>query len=135
MGSFNGAFGLLNGMLHWASTVFVIFCVYGAVWTEGPLSVAIAYWGTFTLVGYQLVVIQYAENNRASKMFLRKVRKAWSCCRGMQSRRRRKWIGREILSMREMRILAGSAFYYDKLLVLTVFEVVLVQSVKLLIMY
>ena len=135
VGGFNDVFGALNRMLHGAAITFVIFCVYGSLRTEGALSVAIAYWGTFTLVCYQLTVTKYAESNGASNAFLVRVRTAWSVCSGRQRSRHRKRIGREIGSMREVRIQAGSTFYYDMTLVLTVFEVVLVQSVNLLIMY
>ena len=44
-------------------------------------------------------------------------------------------IALEIRSIRELCIVGGSAFYFDKTLVLTIVEVVLVQSVNLLIMY
>ena len=40
----------------------------------------------------------------------------------------------EIRCMNDLRIKAGSNFYYDKALVLTIVEIVLVQSVNLLLM-
>ena len=57
IGGFNDVFGPLNVMMHRAAIAFAIFSVYGALRTEGALSVATAYWGTFTLVVYQMVVI------------------------------------------------------------------------------
>ena len=131
--NFNRLFAAFNAMLHGIVIIFVIFCVYGALRMEGILAVALAYLGFWALVTYIVVATSYAEIHRRSVKLLRSIRRAMN---GRTGRRTEGGgIALEIRSIRELCIVGGSAYYFDKTLVLTIVEVVLVQSVNLLIMY
>ena len=99
---------------------------------EGILAVALAYLGFWALVTYLLVATSYAEIHRRSVNLLRSIRRATSGRTGRRTEGER--IALEIRSIRELCIAGGSAFYFDKTLVLTVVEIILSESVNLLIM-
>ena len=100
---------------------------------EGILAVALAYLGFWALVTYLLVATSYAEIHRRSVNLLRSIRRAMT---GRTGRRTEGGgIALEIRSIRELCIVGGSAFYFHKTLILTIVEIILVQSINLLIMY
>ena len=81
----------------------------------------------------------YAEIHRESRTLLRSARRAWSCSSGSYSTAvgilSRRLVEKTIRSMTELRIRAGTVFYYDRTLVLTIVEIILVQYVNLLVAY
>lgn len=90
-------------------------------------------WGLLALYFYLRVVNSYAQINDGSEEFIRLVRKAWAT--GYLASSYGKGVDRELRCMRGLRIQASEAFYYDKGMVLTVVETVLLESVNLLIAY
>ena len=81
-----------------------------------------------------LRVNSYGEINKASTAVLRMVRKAAFAKPDEHTPFFIKIIDRESKSMKDLRVMAGSNFHYDMPLLLTVLEMVLVQSVNLLVM-
>ena len=107
--------------------------VYGALRIEGVLELASGLWGTTSFVGYGMLVRSYAENKAASRAWLKNIKRTFATeptdCRILFS----KIMDREIKSMEHLRIMAGSTFYYDKPLLLTIMDILVAQSVNLLI--
>ena len=108
--------------------------VYGAVRMEGFLAFACAISGSVGIVAYGMAVHSFTESNGKSGALLKYVSRTVS----MEPTARRvlfsKIVDREIKSTRDPRIMAGSTFYFDKPLLLTIADILLVQSVNLLIM-
>ena len=114
---------------------FTVMCVYGFVRTAGLMAALPAYLGVWCLVTYYQFMNNYAEVHSGSKGVLLSLR-ACSYGRGGGGRsgdRRALSIGRELRSLKELRIKVGAAaFHYDKQLVVTVMDLILKQSVSLL---
>ena len=108
---------------------------YGSMRTEGVVALFQAYLAWWGLLTYLQVMNAYAEINRHSRSLLRSFR---ACsvsviAAGMAGRGNVAIVNREVRSFRELRIKAGSVFYFDKQLVPTVIGIVLSQPVNLLV--
>ena len=146
---FNGLFANFYAPLHAILVTFMISCVYGTVQSDGMILVIVqAYLGFWMLLAYSFVINGYAEVNCSSKNFLwwfqgqrvagRNSAISFAGRRQIENRDHEKIFKRELrsLNLKELCIRGGSSmFYFDKQLVLTVLEIVLTQSVNLLIMY
>ena len=127
MDEYNRVLASFNGILHAVLISFFVFCVYGAVRTDGVMAIGTAYfavWGFFT---YLQLLKSYTDINTGSQGLLTSIQAQVS---GDYSR-----IGvRELRSMRELRVRGGSStFYFDKEVVLTTLDIVFNQAVNLLI--
>ena len=131
---FNDVTAALNAILHAACVSLMIMCVSGAVRMGGILAVGAAYLAFADLVGYGTLAESYAEINEASEALLEDVRRTVSIQMEANRGAFNRAFNREIRCMRKLRVTAGSTFYYDRPLLLTIVAIVLSQSVNLLIM-
>ena len=114
-------------MLHAALISFFVFCVYGAVRTDGVMAVGQSYLAVWGFLSYLQLLKRYADINTGSRDLLRSLQVDGS---GDYSR----IAVRELRSMKELRVKGGSsAFYFDNEAVLTTIHIVLNQAVNLLI--
>ena len=135
---YNGLLCHFSAAVHTTEIVLAVMCVCGAVRTEGVLAFGQGYLGFWSLMTYLQIINSYAEINRRSKLLLRSLR---TCCRGcsgpvgIQDTAQGLRFRRELKSLKELRIRAGSyVFFFDKQLVLNVIGIVLVQSINVLIL-
>ena len=131
---FNDVTATLNGIVHANIIAIVVMYVYGALRTEGFVAVLSAYFGSVTFIAYCMLTRSYGEINEVSKTLIRAAKVEASVLRLAGERASSKFVQLEMKSMRELRIMAGSTFYYDKALVLTVIAIIISQSVNLLIL-
>ena len=106
---------------------------YAAVRATGIVAFLSAYLGVLAFVAYFLLASGYGQINRRSKALLKAVRITASAHQMARSGQG-KAVNREIRYMNDLRIKVGTAFYYDNALVLTIVEIILVQSVNMLLM-
>ena len=108
--------------------------VYGTVRMEGILALASGLWASGSFVGYGMLVHSYAENYEASRALLKHIKRTVSAETTAGRAGFSKIVDREIKSMKHLCIMAGSTFYYDKTLLLTMMDILVGQSVNLLLM-
>ena len=130
---FNILYAPMNAALHVFIIACVIVSVYGCVRIEGWFAFALGYIATFCLLLYLFICRSYADINWRSKTVLQSLRVMVS---GIQKGRLScKAVDREQRSMTELRVRPGTAFYYDRALVLTVLQVIVTQSVSMLMIH
>ena len=132
---FNKVFAPLNAHLHTIAILVVICSVYASFRLERLFAAIAAYWMFVALYSYLSAANSFAEINRQSALLLQVMRSSDAKHNRSSLKIDRKIDERRLKSLRELRISAGSVFYYDKALVLTIVEIILVQSVNLLVMY
>ena len=98
------------------------------------MAFALAYLGLASFVIFCVFVGYTGEINQVSKSLQERMRQMASAEPIGDWKLFRKIVEREIRSMRELRIMAGSTFFYDKPMLLTAADIVLGQSVNLLVM-
>ena len=135
---FNEAFMLTYGSIHIAQVPLVMLLFYAAVRFSGFVSLGFA-WMAVVIVLYALaVMVALANSNQTSKELIfvlkRGARPSSSSYRSITDRTEYAAAWREAETLRELRISVGPVFYFDKPLVLTVIEAMLVQSANLLLM-
>ena len=130
---FNEVTAGFNGILHANIVTLIVMFAYAAVRAKGIVAFLSAYLGVVGFVAYVLLASGYGQINRRSKALLKAVRVTASADR-MARRGQGKAVNREIRCMNDLRIKAGTTFYYDNALVLTIVEIILVQSVNMLLM-
>lgn len=133
---FNDLFALYHGMYHGFMIAFIVMCVFWCVRTSGFMAALLAYLGLWSFLTQFQFMNSYAEVNRGSQDVLLKLRACWHSRGGRRGSRRTLLIGMKLSSLKELRIKGGtSAFYFDKQLVVTTMDVILTQSVGLLMSY
>ena len=131
---FNDVTASVNGVLHANVIALVIMQVYGAVRMEGILALLLAYMGAVQFTTYGMLARSYGEVNAMSKALLEAVRRTTTADPVNVWGRVDAIIQRQIRSMPKLCVKGGSSFYYDKPLLLTMLDVILAQSVGLLMM-
>ena len=97
------------------------------------MAALLAYLGVWTLLTYFQFANNYADVNQGSKGVLISLRACWYDRGGHSGGRSALLIDRELSSLTELRIKGGDSFFcYDKQLVLTAMDIILKQSVSLL---
>ena len=128
--NFNDLFAFYHGMSHGLMTAFTVMCVYGFVRNGGLMAALPAYLDIWCFLPHFQFMNNFAEIHRGSRAVLLSLRMYWHSRVG---RRNAFKIGKELRSLKELRIKGGSsAFNYDKQLVVTVIDAILKQSVSLL---
>ena len=134
---FNEAFMLTYGSIHIAQVPLVMLLFYAAVRFSGFVSLGFA-WMAMVIVLYALaVMVALANPNQTSKELIFALKRgapSSSSCRSIMDRSEYAAALREIETLRVLRMRVGPVFYFDKPLVLTVIEAMLVQSANLLLM-
>lgn len=134
--AFNRVFSGFNALLHFLCITATIFSVYTAIRSSGLLA-AFGVYGAFMALTFYLTMANcYAETNHGSRILLESLQRV--CIRGsegMAFRRDEEIARKRIRSLRELRIRAAFVCYYDKQLILTILQIVLVRSVDLLVMH
>ena len=132
---FNHVFLLFNDFSHPMCMAVAICSIYAAVRTRGVLAAVAANWAFMGLAICLPWVGSYAKINYESSAALESLRRNWGRVHGV-GHSDWKVSERKMRSMRELRICsADSRYYYDKALVLTTVEIILTQSVNILVMY
>ena len=142
---YNGLFDSFQLLIHAASIIVTVLCVFGSLRTEGVIALVQAYFGAWLLTSYLQVIKSYSEIYRGSKALLvslsaRCADKNVGSSGGSSvafgiGAGSHVIIARELKSLTELRIRAGSSvFYFDKQLVLTVIQIVVSQTVGLLLL-
>ena len=104
--------------------------------TSGLFAAVTAYFACMGLVFYLSVANSYAETNRVSRKLLQLLRRACRVSRrNVASQTEHRISSQRTRTLRELRIHAGPVFFYDKQLVLTTVQIILVQSANLLVVY
>ena len=132
---FNTVFGSLNAALHAEMIVAIVFFVYGMARSDGATRIFMAYLVLESITWYPKVISMFAEIHSGSRAHIELAKRAgWSS--GIQTKNTVGSLAkRELRTMKELRITAGGMFYFDKPLVLNFIDIVLGQTVNLLIMY
>ena len=131
---FNRALGMIYIGFHYGEMCIVMFCIYGAIRLNGILAIALGFIGSNLLAILTVLVSQLGQINHSSKGTLKALHKRpkMSYCMGKQGES--KWLRREVMGLRELRVRMGSSFYYDKVLLLTTFQILLQNIVNLLLL-
>ena len=134
---FNQVFAPLNGFLHTLFISVIVGSVYAALRLERLFAALAAYWAFISLSSYLSVANSFAAINRESALLLQTLRSVGTNSSGSNQVAPIQWkkCQRKMKSLQELRISGGSVFYYDKTLVLTIIEIILSQSVNLLVLY
>ena len=132
--AFNRVFGSLNADLHTTVVTIITLSVYCTMRTSWLFAVFTTYFACVCLVFYLSVANSYSETIRVSRTLLQSLKQVGSNG-NVATGRGQKITNRRIQALRELRIHAGPVFFYDKQLVLTTVEIILVQSVNLLVAY
>ena len=131
---FGRALGPVNGGVHGALMCISLFCAYGAIRFEGGLSVCLGWVGINLTVFLAFYIDQLGQVNYSSRKALKVIRRRVATLRSMDKQVQRKWLQRKVLCLRDLRIQIGSAFYYDKVLLLTTFQILLQNITNLLLL-
>ena len=156
---YNNLLAAYHMNLHGLTVALVTLCFYLSVRSEEIVAVVALYVAIWLLATYCEMMNNYAEIQSGSNKFLESLeascylddsrnwvrtsatvlwetvhwRRCFGCLRRTRSGARAAVLSRQIRSLRELHIRAGSsAFYFDKQLVLTAISVILDQSVNLL---
>ena len=121
---YNSSFATFTGIIHTALLSFQVFCFYGAVRAEGAAAVGQAYLGVWGFLTYLQMLNKYAEINTESGNMLKMLQDS---CRGKAG------LGK--VFMKDLQIRGGSAFYFDREIVLTTKDTLLNQTVNLLMLF
>ena len=135
---FNGFYAPSLGILHAITATGVAYCVYGAARAEAAFALFFGYMAVLWICAYLLVLNMFAELNAASKNLLTLFGAALSsiCCwADIQEHQDYNSLGGEWKSLTDLRVRAGSMFYFDRQLVVNFIDVILNESANLLITY
>ena len=77
----------------------------------------------------------FGNINHESKIALKLITKGPAILQSMGRRDEVEWLRMEILCLQDLRIRMGSAFFYDKTLVLTTFQMLLESTANLLLLH
>ena len=127
-------FVVVYGSGHLGSMCVSIICAYGTIRFDGSLSISLGWIGASITIFLAIIVGQFGRFNHSSQLALRAIRKRQArlhlAGKQIQSKCRR----REILCLRDLRLGVGSVFYYDKILLLTTFQIILQNTTNLLLL-
>ena len=120
------------GGTHGGLMCLALYCTYGAIRLHGTLSISLGWIGVNVIIFLAIIISQYGNLNYFSKLALRVARKRPSVLHSEGKRAQSKLLWMEIRCLRELRLRMGSAFFYDKILLLTTFQILLQNLVNLL---
>ena len=119
---------------HCGLMCLALFCTYGAIRLHGTLSVCLGWIGVNVTIFLAIIIGLYGNFNHSSKLALRVARKRPTLLHSKGRRAESKLLQREICCLQELRLRMGSAFFYDKILLLTTFQILLQNLVNLLLL-
>ena len=132
---FGEAFTWAYGLLHVCLVPCLVLILYGAVRLNGPIAFGFC-WLFMVVTSLCLVLIMaLADINQRSKALVVAFIYSQSVGATLWTTAEHAIMRRECETLRELKILVGSTFYFDKPLVLTVLQNLLIQSANLLILY
>ena len=116
---FSHVFDIVYGGAHAGTMCVALFCTYGAIRLHRVVVITSEWMGSNVIVVLCILISQLGNINHSSKLTLKVIRKRQALihCTGKQAQSR--WLRREILCLRDLRVRMGFAFYYDKVLLLT----------------
>ena len=106
---FHRAFGMIYIGSHYGVMCIAMFCIYGAIRLDGILSIALGLIGSNLLVFLAVLTSQLGQINHSSKGTLEAIEKrpAMLYCMGKQAES--KWLRREVLGLRDLRVRKSAA--------------------------
>ena len=137
MDFFNSVYAPSNALLHATSMAGNVFYVCAAVRAKGLIAVYLGYAGLTWLTSYLQVLSMYAEIHSMSRTLIASMRLACTDYRFTVAGRKDQdgVIRRQLMPLKELRVVAGRLFYFDKQLVTNFVYIVLSRSADLLIMH
>ena len=122
------------GGAHAGLMIISLVCTYGAVRLQGMLAFSLGWTGLNITIFLVILVGTLGNINSSSKRSIELVRQRPAVLHSAGKDLERKWLQREALALRDLRIRMGSAFFYDKTLVITTIEIILQNTVNLLLL-
>ena len=125
---------VLYGSCHLLAICVSITCTYGAIRFNGALAISLGWIGSSITVFLAIIVGLFGRFNHSSILALRRIRKRQAGLHLAGKEIHSRWLRREIRCLRDLRLGVGSAFFYDKILLLTTFQIILQNTANLLLL-
>ena len=135
MEDYNQSLGIVYAGTHGTLMSVVLFCSYGAIRLDGILSISLGWIGVNLLMFLAIITDQYGQINRSSKMALEAISRRQVALQSADKQLEQKWLKKKALCLRDFKIRVGSTFFFDKLLLLTTFQILLSNITNLLLMH
>ena len=112
-----------------------IICGYAAIRLHGVLSVCLGWTGMNITIVLAAFIPALGNTNCSSRKSIKMIRQRPAVLQRAGKETERKWLEREVRCLQDLRMRMGSAFFYDKGLVVTTFEIILQNIVNLLLLH
>lgn len=119
----------------WCGYYCFVHCAYGAIRLDGALSISLGWIGRNVAVFLAIFISPFGRINHSSQLALRVMRKRQARLRSVGNQAHSKCLRMEMRSLRDLRVRIGSAFFYDKILLLTTFQLILQNISNLLLLH
>ena len=120
--------------------LFAVFCTYGAIRLEGMMSFSLG-WIGFSCTVFLAVLLSCLAEFYVRSSVVRKILKRQLPAVSMAPRCHHdrcvpldKWMRKKVTATKEMRFCLGSAYYVDKPLLLTTFDIIVDQTISFLVL-